>query len=110
MDNPNRVSPDHDGIDNATFLELAYNADNENSSFSPEMFPLNYRIIATMVHVIIFLAGVVGNVAVVIVVWKTRSLQCPTYSYLVSSYLGQTFVLNRSNMNFFRFRWPWLTC
>ena len=49
-----------------------------------EYFPFGYRVAATIVHVIIFILGLVGNVVLIIVVRKNRSLQSPTFSYLVS--------------------------
>ena len=46
-------------------------------------FPLEYRIVATIVHVVIFLCGVFGNTVVILLVRTNRSLQSPTYTYLV---------------------------
>ena len=46
--------------------------------------PLNYRILATVLHSLIFCFGVTGNIMLIYVAHKARSLQTPTYSYLVS--------------------------
>lgn len=46
-------------------------------------FPFSYRIIATVIHLLIFVFGVTGNVVLIVVAQTTRSLQSPTYCYLV---------------------------
>lgn len=51
----------------------------------PESYPLDYRIVATVLHSLIFLLGVVGNACVIIVVRKTPSMRTPTYFYLVNT-------------------------
>ena len=48
-----------------------------------EPHPLSYRIWATIIHLTIFILGVAGNIVLVIVVRKTKSLQSSTYCYLV---------------------------
>ena len=45
---------------------------------------LTYRIVATLLHSLILIGGVFGNVVLILVAKKTRSLQTPTYCYLVS--------------------------
>ncbi|XP_055332991.1 thyrotropin-releasing hormone receptor-like [Paramacrobiotus metropolitanus] len=60
---------------------------------TPQRFPLDYRIVATTVHAIIFIIGVFGNIAVVVVVRKTRALHTPTYCYLVSLAVADLLVL-----------------
>jgi hypothetical protein len=62
-------------MDNNTARLLAIN--------TTSVFPLDYRITATVLHGIIFLFGVVGNVLVVIVVHRKKSMHIPTYCYLV---------------------------
>lgn len=49
----------------------------------PQVPPVEFRIVATVIHVIIFVVGFFGNIAVVIVVRKTKSMHTPTYCYLV---------------------------
>ncbi|OWA55073.1 hypothetical protein BV898_19458 [Hypsibius exemplaris] len=44
--------------------------------------PLSYKVVATVMHVLIFLGGVFGNVVLILVARKTSSLQTPTYCYL----------------------------
>jgi hypothetical protein len=44
---------------------------------------LSYKIIATILHVLILVGGLFGNIVLVLVVRKTRSLHTPTYYYLV---------------------------
>ncbi|OQV21473.1 putative Thyrotropin-releasing hormone receptor [Hypsibius exemplaris] len=58
-----------------------------------EQHPLAYRIWATIIHATIFILGVAGNVVLVIVVRKTRSLQTSTYCYLVSLAVADLMVL-----------------
>ena len=50
----------------------------------PPVWPLDFRITATVLHAVIFVLGVVGNVLVVIVVYRKKSMHIPTYCYLVS--------------------------
>lgn len=50
----------------------------------PQKFPLEYQVTATTMHVLIFIIGFCGNIAVVIVVKKSKSMHTPTYCYLVS--------------------------
>lgn len=47
-------------------------------------FSLAYKVIATVVHVTIFVCGTVGNILLIAVALCTKSLQTPTYRYLVS--------------------------
>ena len=47
-------------------------------------FPLDYRIFATIIHLIILIVGLTGNCALIWVAWKSKSLKTPTYAYLVS--------------------------
>ena len=56
----------------------------------PQNYPVEYRILATVLHVTIFVVGVCGNVAVVLVVRRTKALYTPTFCYLVSETLTLT--------------------
>jgi hypothetical protein len=47
-------------------------------------YPLSYRIIGTLLQVIIFVIGFFGNIMICVVVQKTKALQTTTYCYLVS--------------------------
>ena len=53
---------------------------------------LTYRIVATLLHSLILVGGVFGNVVLILVAKKTRSLQTPTYCYLVSPELRKFLV------------------
>ena len=46
-------------------------------------YPLEYRVLASIVNLLIFVFGVAGNVVVIVAVARTRNLQSPTYTYLV---------------------------
>jgi len=50
----------------------------------PENYSLLYRITGTLIVANIFVIGCVGNVMVVVVVWRSRSMHTPTNCYLVS--------------------------
>ncbi|OQV21028.1 Thyrotropin-releasing hormone receptor [Hypsibius exemplaris] len=59
----------------------------------PQKYPVEYQILATLLHVCIFVVGVCGNVAVVFVVRQTKGLYTPTYCYLVSLAIADLIVL-----------------
>ncbi|XP_014663378.1 PREDICTED: thyrotropin-releasing hormone receptor-like [Priapulus caudatus] len=63
------------------------------NSSDPKYFATNYRIIGTVFGIIIFFVGVVGNVMVVVVVRRTKSMQSPTNCYLVSLAIADCLVL-----------------
>ncbi|XP_076355137.1 thyrotropin-releasing hormone receptor-like [Tachypleus tridentatus] len=65
----------------------------------PSYYPVYYRIIGTTFQGLIFLIGVLGNIMVVIVVTKTRSMLTPTNCYLVSLSLADLMVLMASVPN-----------
>ncbi|XP_055351756.1 LOW QUALITY PROTEIN: thyrotropin-releasing hormone receptor-like [Paramacrobiotus metropolitanus] len=47
-------------------------------------FPVSYKITATVVHVTIFLLGLLGNGILLAAACRSKSLHTPTYYYLVS--------------------------
>ncbi|XP_055341580.1 D(2)-like dopamine receptor [Paramacrobiotus metropolitanus] len=58
-----------------------------------DLHSLTYRILATLLHLAIFILGVTGNVLLVIAVRRTRSLHTSTYCYLVSLATADLLVL-----------------
>ncbi|XP_055348497.1 thyrotropin-releasing hormone receptor-like [Paramacrobiotus metropolitanus] len=46
--------------------------------------PVAFRVVATLLHVCIFLLGSVGNTVLILVAGKSTRLRTPTYTYLVS--------------------------
>lgn len=56
-------------------------------------FSYNYRIVGTLFQGIVFLVGVFGNLMVVVVVARTKSMHSPTNCYLVSLALADSIVL-----------------
>ena len=50
----------------------------------PSYYSMSYRVIGCLFVSIIFVIGFVGNIMVVVVVWRTRSMHTPTNCYLVS--------------------------
>ncbi|XP_055339429.1 thyrotropin-releasing hormone receptor-like isoform X2 [Paramacrobiotus metropolitanus] len=87
-------------FDTAGYFQIQYNL---NASYNNTTvvditqvvaeFPLHYRVIATMVHTIIFILGVVGNLVLVFVAYKTKALQTPTYRFLISLAIADLLVL-----------------
>lgn len=65
----------------------------------PTYYSVNYRIIGTIFQGIIFAIGVLGNIMVVIVVMRTRSMHTPTNCYLVSLSVADFMVLVASVPN-----------
>ncbi|XP_013773150.2 thyrotropin-releasing hormone receptor-like [Limulus polyphemus] len=65
----------------------------------PSFYPMHYRIIGTTFQGLIFLTGVLGNIMVVIVVTKTRSMLTTTNCYLVNLSLADLMVLVASVPN-----------
>uniref|UniRef100_T1IRY8 Thyrotropin-releasing hormone receptor n=1 Tax=Strigamia maritima TaxID=126957 RepID=T1IRY8_STRMM len=59
----------------------------------PEYYSYQYRLIGTLFQSIIFVVGVLGNVLVVLVVFRTPSMHSPTYCYLVSLAVADCLVL-----------------
>ena len=55
---------------------------------------------AAAIHVVIFLVGIVGNLIVVLTVYKTVSLHSTTYCYLVSEQCGTVSFLNEVQITF----------
>ncbi|GAU95720.1 hypothetical protein RvY_07293 [Ramazzottius varieornatus] len=43
-----------------------------------------YRVVSTTLHAFIFVMGLVGNIVLIFVVYKSRNLHTPTYTYLTS--------------------------
>lgn len=83
------------GVDNGTNASLEQN----RTYLDPSYFSLNYRIIGTIFQGIIFAVGVLGNIMVVIVVMRTRSMHTPTNCYLVSLSVADFMVLVASVPN-----------
>ncbi|KZS17700.1 Uncharacterized protein APZ42_016285 [Daphnia magna] len=75
-----------------------------NSSFSdkeenPSYFSRDYRLVGTLFQGLILLVGVLGNLLVVMVVYRTRSMHSPTNCYLVSLAAADCVVLIASVPN-----------
>ena len=60
---------------------------------NPEYYSLPYMIVGVLFTGSIFLVGIVGNIMVVIVVLRTRSLHTPTNCYLVSLAVADVLLL-----------------
>lgn len=52
-----------------------------------------YRVISLIINIILFLVGIVGNILVVIVVIRTRTMRTPTNCYLMSLAVADCLVL-----------------
>ncbi|XP_055343880.1 thyrotropin-releasing hormone receptor-like [Paramacrobiotus metropolitanus] len=77
------------GIINITSVNQSANP----KSALPTFFPVEYRIVATIMHVLIFFTGVFGNISLAIVVRRTKSMHTPTYCYLTSLSIADLMVL-----------------
>ena len=47
-------------------------------------YPLTYQVVATILYIIVGVAAVVGNMMVILVVWRVPHMRTPTNCYLVS--------------------------
>jgi len=55
-----------------------------STSALPQYYDPLYKIVGFLFVSVIFCVGLVGNLMVIIVVWRTRSMRTPTNCYLVS--------------------------
>jgi len=55
-----------------------------NSTHLPQYYDAVYKIIGFAFVSVIFIVGLIGNLMVILVVWRTRSMRTPTNCYLVS--------------------------
>lgn len=70
---------------NATSLDFQNGSYDYSYGFNESFYySYNYRLIGTFFNSIIFIVGVLGNMMVVAVVKRTRSMHSPTNCYLVS--------------------------
>ncbi|KAG8196435.1 hypothetical protein JTE90_012260 [Oedothorax gibbosus] len=58
--------------------------DDPNGPKNPSYYSLKYQIVGTLFQGIVLIVGILGNIMVVIVVTRTRSMHTPTNCYLVS--------------------------
>ncbi|KAI8499259.1 hypothetical protein Bbelb_230230 [Branchiostoma belcheri] len=65
-----------------------------NTSFpDPPTFPMSYQVITTVLVLVICSIGIVGNIMVVLVVTRIKSMRSPTNCYLVSLAVADLIVL-----------------
>ncbi|GAV01515.1 hypothetical protein RvY_12216-1 [Ramazzottius varieornatus] len=81
----------------ATHSEGNWTASSNYSSsflvYEQVSYPLSYQIIATILHILIFIFGVVGNCVVILVITRSKSLHSPAYTYIVSLAVADLIVL-----------------
>ncbi|UYV78087.1 TRHR [Cordylochernes scorpioides] len=75
------------------YIEDNLTADVGHVYLDPSYYSFNYRIVGTFFQGIILIVGILGNVMVVIVVFRTRSMRTPTNCYLVSLSVADLMVL-----------------
>ncbi|XP_066272202.1 thyrotropin-releasing hormone receptor-like [Branchiostoma lanceolatum] len=63
------------------------------STSLPEYFPMSYQIVTTVFVLVICTIGIVGNIMVVLVVTRIKSMRSPTNCYLVSLAVADLIVL-----------------
>lgn len=59
-------------------------ASTSNATSLPQFYDPLYKIVGFIFVGAIFIVGLVGNLMVILVVWRTRSMRTPTNCYLVS--------------------------
>ncbi|XP_069114381.1 thyrotropin-releasing hormone receptor-like [Argopecten irradians] len=78
-----------------------------------EDYPALYKIIALTVPLVIFTVGILGNLLVIIVISRRRSMQTPTNCYLISLSVADCLLLLSATLPsipepfFRRNHWPW---
>ncbi|KAH9527680.1 hypothetical protein DERF_001687 [Dermatophagoides farinae] len=87
------------GGDKINSIESPISLTNLDTWKIPQYYSLSYQMIGTIFQGIIFIVGVLGNVMVVIVVLRSRSMRTPTNCYLVSLAIADTMVLLASVPN-----------
>ena len=76
---------------------------NFSSPFPAQLsYPLCYQIIATILHSLIFVFGVAGNVVVILVITRSKSLHSPAYTYLVRTSRFIHFMIYMFSVTFFQ--------
>ena len=73
--------------------DMPINGTNGTVLSMPNYYSLPYRVVGCLFVSIIFITGLVGNIMVVIVVSRTRSMHTPTNCYLVSLAVADILVL-----------------
>lgn len=69
-----------------------------------------YRVVSTTLHGFIFVMGLVGNIVLIFVVYKSRNLHTPTYTYLVGDLKSWQVGIIIIDFGVCRRRWLWRTC
>lgn len=75
-------------LENSTMASLMPPGASRVMNYSPL-----YRIISLTINIILFLVGILGNILVVVVVIRTRSMRTPTNCYLMSLAIADCLVL-----------------
>jgi len=84
-----------DAVTESSFVDAAlteFNRSTVNSTL-PQYYDPLYKIIGFVFVSVIFLVGLVGNLMVILVVWRTRSMRTPTNCYLVSLAIADILLL-----------------
>jgi len=66
------------------FLNATTEPSNRTNYPTPNYYDPLYKIIGFSFVCVIFVVGLIGNLMVILVVWRTRSMRTPTNCYLVS--------------------------
>lgn len=59
----------------------------------PQYFDVLFKVVGFLSVAVIFVVGLIGNVMVILVVWRTRSMRTPTNCYLVSLAIADILLL-----------------
>ncbi|GIY08897.1 thyroliberin receptor [Caerostris darwini] len=76
------LSPNESDVNYTCWYENLY--PDSRGPKDPSYYSLKYQIVGTVVQGIVLIVGILGNIMVVIVVTRTRSMHTPTNCYLVS--------------------------
>jgi len=86
-------------LNNSFYNATIFTNGSANESFTtgvgrpPLYYSELYRVISVVINIIIFSVGLIGNILVVLVVIRTRSMWTPTNCYLISLAIADIFVL-----------------
>ncbi|XP_069114462.1 thyrotropin-releasing hormone receptor-like [Argopecten irradians] len=92
---------------------IANNGSGISSEPTTNNYTLLFKTVSVTIAIIIFIVGFVGNILVVLVVWRTKSMHTPTNCYLLSLSVADCLVLLSATLPavpepFYQVNeWPW---
>jgi len=83
----------HDNNSLMRQVYLVHSNETEDTTTDPMYYSPLYQLIGTLLVASIFIVGCVGNLMVVVVVWRCRNMCTPTNCYLVSLAVADVILL-----------------